>query len=650
MTFTGPISAAPLAVLRGQRRSTLVALGAILAVAALLYTWNLGYSGLSTYYAAAARSMSRNWHAFAFGALDPGAHVTLDKLSGFLVPQAVSVYLFGFHAWALSLPQAIEGVATVYCAYVVGTRWRGAGFGLAAATLMTVTPMLAAMFGRPMEDGMLTMTMVLAFVCLQRAMLTNRIGWLVGAGAWVAVGFQAKMLQAWLILPALAVGYLIASREPLRRRVGKLVAVGAVTVVLSLGWITAIQAVPATDRPYIDGSTNNNVYSMVFGYNGVDRILPGIVPGAVPQLGHAATGPAQKVNHTATSDAGHSIAKLVLPQFTTQIGWLYPTAIAGAALGLIAAIRHRKNSDRVELATIITLTVWIAVTGAVLSVAFVPHATYFAVIALPLALLACLGGMETVRLYLSHRGRSWIPLVATLAAQTAWTGTIILSAPPVLRWIAIPVALFGGGAAIAFFLFRSRSPSRRTLLTLSGAAACAVLIAPVLWSACVIAPGGGGSASDAFAGPRVTAAHAPAVHAKIGSLRPPWAAPTTPGLSADQSNLLAYLQSRTSGQNVLFATDTMAIAVSFTLYSHYEVLPMGGFSRQSPNLSPQQLRADIADGSIRFVLLSDSTQGAPPNAILSATRRWVTGTCSAKLTGHYREGSQTTQTLWECRA
>ncbi len=601
----------------------LPALVVILAVAAGLYSWHLGASGLSTYYASAARSMSRSLHALLFGALDPAATTTLDKLSGFVVPQAIAVRLFGFHAWALDLPQVIEGVLTVFTGYVIGTRWRGHVAGLATAGILAVTPMLAAMFGRPMEDGMLTMTMVFAFAAWQRAVLSRHWAWLLLSGAWVAVGFQAKMLQSWLILPALAIGYLVAAGGPLRTRMLRVGIAGAVTVLLSLGWITAMQLTPAQDRPYIDGSTNDNAYSMVFGYNGIDRIVPGLVPGAVPQLG--AHGGQSTENRTATSSAGYSVAKLVLPQFTGQIGWLYPAAIAGVVLGLL-----RGRRDRRAFGTVVALATWIAVTAAVLSAAFVPHATYFATIALPIALLAVSGVIDAHRMSRRSTPHARVPLLVLVAVQAAWCATIALTAAASLHWIAIPVVVLGA-AGVAGLAAR---PGSRGWLAPAIAAA---LLGPLVVSSLVLGPGGGGSASDAFAGPRP----GQVVRAAVSRTHVGY-----PQLDPDQLRLLHYIVPRNRGRRWLFATDTMAIAVSFALYSPYQVTPMGGFSRQAPTPALAQLRSDVRQSVVRYVLLDDSA--GPPNTALREIRDWVPAHCGQVLHGRFRSGSAAVQTLYDC--
>lgn len=616
-----------------------VALVAILLLAAMLYTWNIAYSGLSAYYASSARSMSLSWPAFAFGAMDPAATTTLDKLSGFLVPQALSIRLFGFHAWALTLPQAIEGVITVFAGYVIGTRWRGAVSGLCTALVMTTTPMLAAMFGKPMEDGMLTMAMALAFVAWQHAALTGRARWLGLVALWVAVGFQAKMLQAWLILPAFAVGYFIAAGAGVRQRLLRIVVAGGVTAILSLAWIGTMQLVPAHDRPYFDGSTNNNAFSMVFGYNGADRLIADLIPGSVPQLDAAAIASHDlPTRTTATSLAGHSVAKLVLPQFTTQIGWLYPAVIAGAVFGLLAVFR--RQGSRAERATVVALLLSLVVPAVVLSVAFVPHATYFAVIALPLALLAVAGAGTVIERF---RAGSWRPLVVLIAAQASWGTVVIAAGPTVFRWAFIIVISLAAIAVVA-----ARRGGSRALRVAIAAAIASALFGPVLWSACVIGPGGAGSASDAYAGPRPPAVAGEAVAASPApKLRAPFASRPDSTLSASQRRLAAYIESQPPARSWFFATDTNSIAESFILYSNHPVVPMGGFSGQAPNPTLGQIKSAVATSKVRFILLSKLGLHKP-NRELSSVRNWVISTCTPTISGSFEDGFSSEQVLYDC--
>jgi 4-amino-4-deoxy-L-arabinose transferase-like glycosyltransferase len=279
----------------GQPRWARPALLGIAALAAALFAWNIVDAGLAPFYSVAVKSMSVSWKAFFYGALDPKATITIDKLAGSFAPQALSARIFGYHAWSLALPQVIEGVIATLAMYRVVRRWAGPVPGLVAAGIFALTPIAASMFGHSMEDGLLTMGLVLAADAYQRAVMEARLRSLIWSGVWVGIGFQAKMLQAWMVLPALVIGYLVAAPAPLRRRLGQLAVAGVVMLAVSLSWIALYTFTPAQDRPYVDGSTNNSAISMVFGYNGLERF--GIsVPGSVtsgPGVGGggARTGP-----------------------------------------------------------------------------------------------------------------------------------------------------------------------------------------------------------------------------------------------------------------------------------------------------------------------------------------------------------------------
>ena len=69
---------------------------AIAAVAAALYAWNITQAGLAPFYSVAVKSMSESWKAFFYGAFDPKATITIDKLAGSFPPQALSARIFGF--------------------------------------------------------------------------------------------------------------------------------------------------------------------------------------------------------------------------------------------------------------------------------------------------------------------------------------------------------------------------------------------------------------------------------------------------------------------------------------------------------------------------------------------------------------------------
>ena len=249
------------------------ALLAVTALAGLAYAWGINSAYLESFYGAAARSMATNWHNFFFGAADPWGTVTVDKLPGALWFQALSLRVFGFHVWAIVLPQVIEGMVTVLVLYRVVRRVAGPGAGLLAAVIMAGSPTVILLDRGNISDTLLILLLVLAADAVTRAYTTGRLRPLLWAGVLVGFAFQTKMLQAWLVLPALFAAYLLAApTASFLRRLRDVALSAAVTIAVSLSWMTAVTLVPASSRPYVDGSCDNSVFSQVFGYNGLARV------------------------------------------------------------------------------------------------------------------------------------------------------------------------------------------------------------------------------------------------------------------------------------------------------------------------------------------------------------------------------------------
>jgi hypothetical protein len=156
-------------------------------------------ASVESFYGAAARSMSESWHDFIFGAFDPAGTVTVDKLPGALWVQALSLRVFGFHIWALVLPQVVEGVLTVLVLYRAVRRLAGPAAGLTAAAVLAVTPVTVLLSRGNVSDSLLVLLLVLAADATAcRAARPGSLRQLLLAGVWVGLAFQAKMIQAWL--------------------------------------------------------------------------------------------------------------------------------------------------------------------------------------------------------------------------------------------------------------------------------------------------------------------------------------------------------------------------------------------------------------------------------------------------------------------
>src|SRR3989454_7813450 len=249
------------------------ALFGLLGTTALLCLWTLAASGwANAYYSAAVLAGTKSWAAFFFGSLDASNFITVDKAPASLWVMEISARLFGFNAWSVLAPQALEGVATVAIVYVAVRRWFGPAAGLLAGAVVALTPVAGLMFRFNNPDALLVLLITAATYATLRAIENGRTRWLVLAGALVGAGFLAKELQAFIIIPVLGGVYLFAGPPALGRRIGQVLAAAVAVIVSSGWWIAAVELIPSASRPYIGGSQNNDLISLIFGYNGFGRL------------------------------------------------------------------------------------------------------------------------------------------------------------------------------------------------------------------------------------------------------------------------------------------------------------------------------------------------------------------------------------------
>ena len=197
------------------------ALLALLALTALLYTAGLSRNGWANdFYSAAVQAGTKSWKAFFFGSFDSSSFITVDKTPAALWAMELSARVFGVNDWSVLLPQAAAGVASVAVLYAAVRRWSGPAAGLIAAGVLAITPVATLMFRFNNPDALLVLLMTAAAYAMVRAIDSGRTRWIVLAGALLGFGFLAKMLQAFLVLPAFALVYLVAGPPRLGRRLG----------------------------------------------------------------------------------------------------------------------------------------------------------------------------------------------------------------------------------------------------------------------------------------------------------------------------------------------------------------------------------------------------------------------------------------------
>ena len=117
--------------------------------------------------------------------------------------QALSLRIFGFHIWAVVLPQIAEGVLSILVLYRAVRRLAGPVAGIGAAIVLAATPVTMELNRGNVSDSLLILLTVLAADATSLAIITGRLRTLVLAGFWVGLAFQAKMLQAWFVAPRL---------------------------------------------------------------------------------------------------------------------------------------------------------------------------------------------------------------------------------------------------------------------------------------------------------------------------------------------------------------------------------------------------------------------------------------------------------------
>ena len=569
------------------------ALLTVTVLAAISYCWHTG-STIELYYSAAVRSMAGSWHDFVFGAFDPAGTVSVDKLPGALWVQALSVRVFGFHVWSLLLPQAVEGAATVLVLFHVVRRLAGPGAGIVAAVVLAASPSVTTLDRGNIPDSLMILLLVLAADSIVTAVLMRRWQSVVMSGLWVGLAFQAKMLEAWLVLPALGITYLVAADEDIAKRIARVALLGAVAVVVSLSWMTFVTISPAQQRPYVDGSTGNSIYQQVFEYNGFSRL------GTAPPnevLGKTLRTPlfqGQWVPPPAWD-------RLLRGSYGRDTGWLLPAALL-IIITVLAVRRRQPRTDKLR-AGIVLWSMWLAALTVAFSISTAMNSYYTAALA---PAVAALVGIAAALAW-ERRRQPVVPLLAS-AVVLVTVGYALWRLPAsgtgLPGWLGAAVVVIGIGAVTTMVVSRWLSLERARFafgtdvgLVIAG---LAVLATPIVACASVVAQS---------LGPFDTPFQLTAVTSSIHQSFAPQ--PSPPGL--------ARLESSREGAPYLMATQTSALAAPYIYATGQEVLPLGGYTGTVGEPSIGSLETKVANGRFHVVLMT--SPGASPSAT------WVARNC-----------------------
>ncbi len=449
------------------------ALIALLVLTAVAYLWNLSASGYAnSFYAAAVQAGTRSWKAFFFGSIDSSSFITVDKPPASLWIMELSGRIFGFSSWSMLAPQALEGVAAVGLLYAGVKRWFGPRAGLLAGAILALTPVAALMFRYNNPDALLVLLLVGGAYTLVRALEAAGTRWIVATGALIGFAFLAKMMQAFTVVPAFFLVYLVAAPTSLLRRVKQLaLCVGA--IILSAGWWVATVALwPAGSRPMIDGSPDNSILNLIFDYNGFGRLVSSGAGGGGGSGFSGSTG----------------IFRLFNDLMGGQASWLIPAALISLFAGLVWRFRAPRI-DRTR-AALLLWGGWLVVTGLVFSFGQgVIHTYYTVALAPAIAALVAIGAV----LLWDHRDRLAARLIGAAAILTTavWAYELLNRSPSYFPWLRVVILAAGIVSSIGFLA--APLLTRGTKYVAGGAAGLALV-------ACLAGP-------VAFVGTTITTAY-----------------------------------------------------------------------------------------------------------------------------------------------
>jgi 4-amino-4-deoxy-L-arabinose transferase-like glycosyltransferase len=625
---------------------------AVMLVSIFMNFYQLGQNGFGNlYYAAAIRSMLDSWHNFLFVSFDPGGFVSIDKPPlGFWL-QAASAKIFGFTPFSIFLPQALAGVLSVLLLYYLVRRHFGVVAGLLAALALAISPISVLTNRNNTIDSTLVLVMLLGAWAVLRAAESGKLRWLLLCAVFVGLGFNIKMLEAYLVVPAYGLLYLLAAPRSIWVRIGHLVLAALLMLTISLSWAVAVDMTPAGSRPYVGSSQNNSEISLALGYNGIQRLLGqfgiggsnagsstngnttrqfqapstsnGTSTGSFPQPGTGSTGQSPQGGGGGSSGMFNTgnpgLLRLFNEPLGGQIVWLLPVALLGM-LALAWQRRPRPREDRQQQSLILWGT-WLLTMGVFFSVASFFHQYYLSTFAPAICALFGIGVVVMWRDYRRSGWRGWLlPLALILTALEQIH--IITSNPSWGMWliplIAIPCVI---AAAILFAarLIPHLRLHARILAPVVSIALLALMLTPAVWSTIPVLadetaslPVAGASGQTGFG---------------LG------------GTSSADSALISYLEAHKGNAKYLVAVASSNEADSIILETNQPVMALGGFSGSDPILTTSQLAALVKSGTVRYFLLSGSGGGGAGGSGQSTLITWIIQHSKVISSSQWQSGS-----------
>lgn len=549
-------------------------------VTATFLFFNLRLEGWgNTYYSAGVHSMLKSWSNFFFVAYDPSGFVTIDKPPlGFWL-QGLSATLFGFSGVSLILPQALAGLVSVIWLYFIVRKRFGVVAATVAGFVLATTPIFVATARNNTIDTLLTLIFVGVSWAFVVAVEKRQVRYLFLAFVLVGLGFEVKMMEALLILPALGLGYLFTAPSPWARRVGSLAVGTGLLLVVALWWPTVVDLTPPYSRPFVGSTQHNSEWELIVGHNGFDR------------LGLSRSGPGEYRERPRASEAADALdfdnsrpgplRFFDHSSLSIQVSWLLVVAALGAVgfgLGFFKRIERRRGSPLVVLWSIWFATEWLYFSFT----AGMFHTYYLTTLAPALAALVAVGVSSAQQ---GTRWQSPVWFAGTLLVGLVVEGLLLsYGAVPGVGGLVGLMILAGGASVVLMLVPRGPGMGRTTGLILG---IVALVAGPAtLAAAPLFVPGNGSNPTATWK------------EANRGS-------PTNPETT---DRLAAFLsKSQGSSSYALAVPSSRTYADGLILTYDLNVVPLGGFMGSDPVMPLEEFKSLVAAGEIPFALASSPT-------------------------------------------
>ena len=584
-----------------------LALILVLILSAMLNISNLGIEGYGNlYYSAAIRSMLLSFKNFFYLSFDPSGYITVDKPPIGLWIQAIFAKIFGFSGWSVLLPQAIAGVISVGLLYYLVKKYFGFKAGIISALFLAVTPVFVAASRNNTIDNLLLLTTIIASITALKACETGKIKYLIISLIWVGIGFNIKMAEAFLIIPAIYITYFLSRNTKYKMKILNLIIGTFVLIAISLSWGIVVDLTPSANRPYVGSSTTNSELELMIGHNGLQRLgiysnlNGGALTAANSDINSATTNnisnEVQSSNNLAVSNSGRGFLRLFLGNsMADQIVWFMPFAI----IGLLAILIEEKikifklNFDTTRKLFVLFVGMWFIPEFIYFSFSSgVVHTYYLTMLAAPLSM---------VKLYKENNIKSILLIIGflgTILAQGWMAIYFNANLNNILRCI-----IYGGLAIslisiILFYLIKNKRIKKKILVL----AVIGILITPLIGSGDTIFYAMNGNAAEA--GLQLLPDSISKVINEEGII-------SNKDWNQNIKSLVSYLENHEKGEKYLLVTensiDTSQYAESIIIDYGKSVMALGGFSGADNVVNLKEFKDMVKNGQIKYVLVENLT-------------------------------------------